>query len=76
MLFVYCECPPAEARRRLRLRLADPQAFSDGRLELSEAQVKDFDPLMPEDRPLLRLDTNRALAAVLEELRNFVQSYL
>ena len=75
-LFVYCECPPAEARRRLGLRLADPQAFSDGRLELFEAQVKDFDPLMPEDRPLLRLDTNREVEVVLAELKGFVQSYL
>jgi predicted kinase len=75
-LFVYCECPPAEARRRLGLRLADPQAFSDGRLELFEAQKKDFDPLGPDDRPLLRLDTNRDLAVVLEELKSFVQSYI
>ncbi len=75
-LFVYCECPAAEARRRLGLRLTDPQAISDGRLELFEAQSKDFDPLMPEDRPLLRLDTDREAAAVLEELKGFVLSYL
>ena len=62
VVFVYCECHPAEARRRLGLRLADPQAFSDGRIELFEAQVQDFDPLGPEDRPLLRLDTNREIA--------------
>src|SRR5512142_2242107 len=28
-LFVHCECPPAEARRRAGIRLSDPQAFSD-----------------------------------------------
>ena len=76
VVFVYCECPPAEARRRLGLRLADPQAVSDGRVELFEAQAKDFDPLGPEDRPLLRLDTDRELPMVLEELKVFVQSYL
>jgi hypothetical protein len=31
---------------------------------------------MPEDRPLLRLDTTRDPAVVLEELESFVQSYL
>lgn len=75
VVFVYCECPPAEARRRLGLRLADPEAFSDGRLELVEAQKQDFDPLGPEDRPLLRLDTNREIGVVLAELQNFVQNY-
>ena len=71
LLFVYCECPPAEARRRLGLRLTDPQAISDGRVELFEAQAQDFDPVSPEDRPLLRLDTNREVGVVLEELQNF-----
>jgi hypothetical protein len=75
-VFVYCECPPAEARRRLGLRLTDPQAVSDGRVELFEAQRRDFDPLGPEDRPLLRLDTNREVGVVLGELKDFVQSYL
>jgi uncharacterized protein len=76
VLFVYCECPPAEARRRLGLRLTDPQAISDGRVELFEAQIKDFDPLGPEDRPLLRLNTAREPALVQEELQSFVQSFL
>lgn len=76
VLFVYCECPPAVARERLGIRLTDPQAISDGRVELFEAQSLDFDPLMPEDRPLLRLDTSRDPQVVLEELKSFVQSYL
>jgi len=75
-LFVYCECPPAEARRRAGIRLSDPQAISDGRVELFAAQVKDFDPLMPEDRPLLRLNTDREFVVVLEELQGFVQTFL
>ncbi len=75
-LFVYCECPPAEARRRAGIRLADPQAFSDGRVELFEAQIRDFDPLGPQDRPLLRLNTDRPLGVVLGELKGFVQGYL
>jgi uncharacterized protein len=75
-VFVYCECPPDVARERLGIRLTDPEAISDGRVELFEAQATDFDPFMPQDRPLLRLDTTREPAVVLEELKDFVQSYL
>jgi hypothetical protein len=60
----------------LGIRLTDPQAFSDGRGELLEAQAKDFDPIAPADRPLLRLDTNQELGVELEELKSFVESYL
>ena len=75
-LFVYCECPPAEARRRAGIRLTDPQAISDGRVELFAAQSNDFDPLVPEDQPRLRLNTDRRIAVVLAELKSFVHSYL
>jgi hypothetical protein len=76
VVFVYCECPPAVARERLGIRLTDPEAISDGRVELFADQARDFDPFAPEDRPLLRLDTTRDPAVVLEELKSFVQSYL
>jgi uncharacterized protein len=76
VVFVYCECPANVARERLGIRLTDPEAISDGRVELFAAQARDFDPIMPEDRPLLRLDTTREPEVVLEELQNFVQSYL
>ena len=76
VVFVYCACPPEEARRRLGIRLTDPQAVSNGRVELFEAQARDFDSLGPEDRPLLRLDTQREPALLLEELRRFVEVYL
>ena len=74
--FVYCECPPAVARERLGIRLTDPEAISDGRVELFEDQARDFDPFTPEDRPLLRLSTTRDPQVVLEDLKSFVQSYL
>ena len=74
VVFVYCECPPEVARERLGIRLTDPEAISDGRVELFADQARDFDPLAPEDRPLLRLDTTRDPAVVLEELKSFVQS--
>lgn len=76
VIFVYCECPPEVARERLGIRLTDPEAISDGRVELFEDQIRDFDPLGPEDRPLLRLDTTRDPAVVLDELKGFVKSYL
>jgi hypothetical protein len=76
VVFVYCECPPAVARERLGIRLTDPEAISDGRVELFEDQARDFDPFTPEDRPLLRLDTTREPALVLEELQSFVQMYV
>jgi hypothetical protein len=75
VLFVFCECPAAVARERLGIRLTDPEAISDGRVELFADQARDFDPFMPEDRPLLRLDTTRDPAVVLEELQSFVQIY-
>ena len=75
-LFVYCECPPEEARRRLGIRLTDPEAISDGRVELFADQARDFDAFTPEDRPLLRLNTTRDPQVVLADLQSFVQSYL
>ena len=75
VVFVYCECPPEVARERLGIRLTDPEAISDGRVELFADQARDFDPFMPDDRPLLRLDTNRDPAVVLEELVSFVRCF-
>jgi uncharacterized protein len=74
VVFVVCECPPEVARERLGLRLTNAEAISDGRLELFEDQARDFDPFMPDDRPLLRLDTSRDPAVVLAELQSFVES--
>ena len=68
--------PPQVARERLGIRLTDPAAISDGRVELFADQARDFDPLGPGDQPLLRLDTGRELNVVLGELKGFVQSYL
>lgn len=75
LVFAYCECPPDVARERLGIRLTDPEAISDGRVELFEAQARDFDPFTPQDRPLLRLDTTREPEVVLAELANFVQGF-
>jgi predicted kinase len=75
LVFVYCECPSAVARERLGIRLTDPEAISDGRVELFEAQARDFDPFTSQDRPLLHLDTARDPKVVLAELANFVKGF-
>jgi predicted kinase len=75
VLLVYCECAPEVARERLGIRLTDPQAISDGRVELFEEQARDFDPLTPEDRPVLRLDTSQGVEVVLAELEEFVKCF-
>lgn len=74
-IFIYCTCPPQVARERLGIRLTDPQAISDGRVELFATQAADFDPLTADDQPVLRLDTNRDFNLAGEELRNFVLTY-
>jgi hypothetical protein len=74
VVFVYLECDLEVVRERLGIRLTDPEAISDGRVELLEAQARDFDPLGPADQPLLRLNSGRELEVVLAELRSFLQS--
>jgi hypothetical protein len=76
VLWVYCQCALPVVRERLGIRLTNLQAISNGRVELLEAQARDFDPLRPQDRPLLRLDTGRELEVVLQELKSFVQNFL
>jgi predicted kinase len=73
LAFVYLECALPVVRERLGMRLTDPTAISDGRVELLAAQARDFDPLGPGDRPLLRLNTGRELDLVMSELKGFVE---
>lgn len=70
--FIYCFCQKVVVRERLVQRQADPNAVSDGRLELLDRQVEDFEPVSAADRPLLRLDTGRELAEILQEVNGFL----
>ena len=72
--FIYCFCPKELVRERLMKRRADRQAISDGRLELLDLQVEDFEPLTGADQPLLRLDTGQELAKLLQEVNGFLDS--
>jgi predicted kinase len=71
--FVFCYCPQEVVRERLRQRADNTSAVSDGRLELLEAQVEDFEALTDDDQPLLRLDTGRDLDKVLQEVNDFLE---
>lgn len=71
-VFVCCQCPRQVARERMARRLADPQAISDGREELMSAQEAAFDAPGAADEPLLLLDTDREVAAVVAAAREFI----
>ncbi len=74
-VFVCCHCPPEVARERMARRAQDPQAISDGREELMAAQEADFDPPTAAGEPLLLLDTDREVAVVVREARDFIAQH-
>jgi uncharacterized protein len=75
-VFVFCYCPKEVVRERLLLRADNTSAISDGRLELLDLQMEDFEPLTEADQPLLRLDTGRDLDKVLQEVNGFIDGLL
>ncbi len=60
--FLYCHCSDDEVDRRLMARRLDPEAVSDGRMEIYRLQKKGFDPPdeLDEDH-LFRFDTEHPL---------------
>ena len=72
--FIYCYCRVEVIRARLLARQGNSSAISDGRLELLDMQTEDFEPLTEADQPLLRLDTGRELAEILQDLNGFLSS--
>jgi uncharacterized protein len=75
-LFVFCYCPPEVVQDRLRQRADHAGAISDGRPELLDLQIKDFDPLTAADQPLLKVDTGRGLEKVLQEITDFLDNVI
>ena len=63
-------------QERLHQRADNTRAISDGRSELLDLQMKDFDPLSEADQPLLQLDTGRELAEVRQEISVFLDDFL
>lgn len=75
-VFVYCLCPQEVVRQRLRQRADNTSAISDGRLELLDLQIEDFEPPTDMDQPLLKLDTGCDLEQVLKEVNGFLDGFL
>lgn len=70
---VECTAPNAEIGRRLEERAAKKDEPSDGRLEIFEAQKRDFEPARKTEGPLIRswdstTDLNRFLESFVWEL--------
>ncbi len=77
VFFILCSCPAEETLRRLARRATDSQAISNGRQEILMAQQKVFEPITDlQEVPVLILDTNRPLEAILEETHEFSESRL
>lgn len=72
VVFVQCECPLNLVRERLKQREANAAAISDGRLEILDMQVEDFDQPGEADRPLFRLDTRMNINIVLNKVLEFI----
>jgi len=70
--FIWCYCSKEVVRARLLARQGDSRAISDGRLELLDRQIEDFEAFTQADQPLLRLDTGRDLAQVLRDIDKFL----
>ena len=73
--FVFCDCPQEVVRERLQKRAGNSSAISDGRLELLDLQMEDFEPLTEADQPLLRLDTGQDLEKVLAQVNEFLDGF-
>ncbi len=66
-IFLFCHCSDDEVERRLLARSLDPEAVSDGRMEIYLLQKKGFEaPDELDDRHLIRFDTEHPLEELLE----------
>jgi uncharacterized protein len=73
VFFILCSCSAEETLRRLVRRSADQEAISNGRQEILMAQMERFEPIDDlQEVPVLILDTNRPLKAILEETLSFL----
>jgi thymidylate kinase len=73
VFFMLCSCSAEETLRRLARRATDSQAISNGRQEILMAQQNIFEPINDlQEVPVLILDTNRPLEAILEETLSFL----
>lgn len=77
VLFIYCFCADSVTRQRLKARLAEAAAVSDGRHEVYLAQLKKFEyPKEISAERILELDTDAPLEYLINRLEHFVTSAL
>ncbi len=72
-VFILCTCAEDEVKRRLAKRARDPQAVSDGRWEIYQAQKATFEP--PDelrDRGLIKIETDAPVTVLLARLNKEV----
>jgi predicted kinase len=73
VFFILCSCSAEETLRRLAKRSTDSEAISNGRQEILMAQQKVFEPINDlQEVPVLILDTERPLEAIMEEILGFL----
>jgi hypothetical protein len=69
IFFIHCTCPEDEIMRRLEIRSHDPEAVSDGRPEIYQAQKERFElPAELDDTQLVKLSTVGDINDLLDEL--------
>ena len=67
LLFVYCHCSDEVVRQRLKIRVSDPDAVSDGNWEIYLAQKKRFQ-LPTDGEGVLVLNTDAPLQELMAEV--------
>ncbi len=73
-VFLFCFCSREEVERRLIARRLDPEAVSDGRMEIYEIQKKGFEPPDELDADqLIRFDTEHPLEDLLVKFDEIVR---
>ena len=72
--FILCRCSENEVKKRLEQRARDPQAVSDGRLDIYLKQKETFElPDELDGDKLLVLDTEKELGVLLKEVTGWLK---
>lgn len=70
--FILCTCVEQEVQRRLQERALDPACISDGRWEIYLQQKKCFTAPEDDEKDIMVIDTNAAIAELLAVLAKAV----
>jgi uncharacterized protein len=68
-VFILCYCSDSETEKRLGQRALDPQAVSDGTLEIYKKQKLKFEPPVElQKNQILKIETNRSIPDLIKIL--------